>query len=110
MMLLKKAPSISKGECPSAYAPIARLLHELPEDALGYVSNKILISILNFVAIEKIAFRKYPALCELEAHYGVNVGTEYTNEQTAKSFCHYIAETRREDLSNHLASAKFFHY
>ena len=38
----------------------------------------------------------------------MNVGTEYRNEHAAKSFCHYIAETKREDLSNHLASAKFF--
>ena len=27
---------------------------------------------------------------------------------TAKTFCHYIAETRREDLAENLASAKFF--
>ena len=33
MMLLKKEQPISKGEGPSAYAPITRLLDELPEDA-----------------------------------------------------------------------------
>ena len=58
--------------------------------------------------MEKMAFSKYPALCELEAHHGVSVGREYTNENAAKMFCHYIAETRREDLAQKLASARFF--
>ena len=56
----------------------------------------------------KIAFSKYPALCKLEAHHGVNVGIEYNNEHAAKTFRHCIAETRRQDLASNLASAKFF--
>ena len=62
----------------------------------------------HFIATEKIAFSKYPALCKLEAHHGVNVGTKYNNEHTAKTFCHYTAETRRQDLAENLTSAKFF--
>ena len=55
-----------------------------------------------------MAFSKYPALCELETHHGVNVGSEYTNKNAAETFCHYIAQTRREDLAQKLASANFF--
>ena len=42
------------------------------------------------------------------AHHGIDVGSEYNNEHAAKTFCHYIAESKREDLARDLASAKFF--
>ena len=35
MLLKKKEQAILKGEGPPAYAPIARLLHEPPDDALA---------------------------------------------------------------------------
>ena len=70
--------------------------------------ESVKFDLANFIAT---AFRsKYPALCKLEAHHGVNVGIEYNNEHAAKTFCHYIAETRRQDLAGNLASAKFFSF
>ena len=33
-----------------------------------------------FTAIEKISFKKYSILCELEARYGADIGKSYTNE------------------------------
>ena len=106
MTLLKKERAVSKGQGPLSYARIAQVLHELPEDAMAKLRVKF--DLAHFIATEKIAFSKYPALCELEAHHGVNVGSDYNNEHAAKTFCHYIAETRREDLAENLASAKFF--
>ena len=36
-----------------------------------------------FTAIEKISFRMYPRLCELEAQHGVDIGKSYANEQVS---------------------------
>ena len=92
-----------KSSRPSAYAPIARLLSVISDDTMAKLRVKF--DLAHFVATEKIAFSKYPALCKLEAHHGVNVGIEYNNEHAAKD---YIAETRRQNLAANLASAKFF--
>jgi hypothetical protein len=35
----------------------------------------------------------------------VDIGTAYLNENAAKSFCHFIAESRQQE---NLAKAKFF--
>ena len=40
---------------------------------------------------EKIAFRKYPILHNLETHHGVDLGTSYETKYSAKNFTHYIA-------------------
>ena len=40
MMLLKKEQAVSKGQGLSSYAPIARVLHELPEDAMAKLRVK----------------------------------------------------------------------
>ncbi len=106
MTLLTKEQAEARGQGPASYAPIARALHQLLEDAMAKLRVKF--DIAYFIATEKLAFRKYPALCELEAHHGVNVGIDYINEHAAKTFCHYIAESRREESVKNLASAKFF--
>lgn len=43
----------------------------LPEDTKAKL--KVKFDIAHFVAMEKLAFAKYPRLCELEAHHGVDV-------------------------------------
>ncbi len=106
MTLLAKEHAEAKGQGPASYAPIVRAVHELPEDELAKLRVKS--DIAHFIATEKLAFSKYPVLCELEAHHGVNVGSDYVYENAAKTFCHYIAESRREELAKNLASAKFF--
>ena len=58
--------------------------------------------------LRNLLFSKYPQICALEAHHDVDVGKAYTNEIACKTFCHYIAESRREDLSKCLSRAKFF--
>jgi len=39
-----------------------------------------------------MAFRKYPALHELEICHGVDLGPAYKTKDSAKNFVHYIAE------------------
>ena len=48
-----------------------------------------------FLAKEKLSFRKYPAICELEVYHGVNLGSAYKTEAAPKAFTHYIAESQR---------------
>ena len=71
MMLLSKEHAQSSGLGPSSYAPIAKALTVLPEEALETLRKKLHIA--HFVATEKIAFREYSSICELEAHHGVNI-------------------------------------
>ena len=61
-----------------------------------------------FIATEKLAFTKYPKICELEARHGVHVGTTYRSDMAGKDFVHYIAEAKRKDLLQTLAKAKKF--
>ena len=42
---------------------------------------QVKFDIAHFIATEKLAVSKYPALCALEARHGVNVGSEYNNER-----------------------------
>ena len=58
------------------------------------------------MAREKL--RKYPAICELEAKHGVDLGTNYRTQTARSSFVHYSAEAIREELPEKLRKAKFF--
>ena len=78
MTLLKKEQARSKGLGATAYASIARALARLPDDERVRLRRKF--DIAYFVATEKIAFKKYPKLCELEARHGVDLGTTYKSD------------------------------
>jgi len=51
---------------------------------------------------------KHPKICEPETRHGVNIGTAYVSENAGKDFMHYIAESRRRELKQTLANARFF--
>jgi hypothetical protein len=106
MMLLRKSQAQSRSLDASAYAPIAKALNEIPESDRKMLRVKF--DIAHFVATHKLAFTNYPALCQLEAKHGVNVGTAYRNPNAGKTFCHFIAESRREQLVEKLTKAKCF--
>lgn len=106
MMLLRKEQAASRGLDTSSYAPIARALHELPESARSILRVKF--DIAHVIATRKVAFTNYPVICELEKKHGVNVGTAYLNQNAGKTFCHFIAESRRENLVESLSRANFF--
>jgi len=43
-----------------------------------------------------------------EARHGVDIGAAYVNENAGKTFCAYIAESRRKALREVVNSAKFY--
>ena len=63
-------------------------MNELSQDA----NNMLIINfdIAYFITTQKLVFTKYTALSELEARYGVNLGTSYVNQNVGKSICHFI--------------------
>ena len=106
MMLLKKKQAQSVGLDATEYAPIARALNELSDGDKSTLRVKF--DIAHFVATQKLAFTNYPALCELETKHGVDVGLAYRNQNTGRTFCHFIAESKKEHLVEALSKAKFF--
>ena len=106
MSLLKKRRAEASGLGPASYAPIVKAFNTLPEDEREGL--KVKFDIAYFIATEKIAFTKYPKLCDLEALHGVRVGITYRNDMAGKDFVHFIAETKCKHLLQNLAEAKFF--
>ena len=83
MNLLKKEQAEASGSGSCSFAPIARALSHLPDEEKEQLRRKF--DIAYFIALEKLSFRKYPRLCELEARHGVAIGTTYTNEIAGKT-------------------------
>lgn len=59
---------------------------------------------------ENMAFRKYPALHELEICHGVDLGPAYRTKDSAKNFTHYITEAQRHTFMEDLTSVHFFSF
>lgn len=94
------------GSCISSEPTIVNILQEIPEDTKIKLRKKF--NIAYFVATQKLAYTKYPAICELEKHHGVNIGSTYLNSNACKTFCKFIAESKRLDLCKVIANSKFF--
>ena len=62
------------------------------------------------MAKENMAFRKYPALHELEVRHGVDLGDSYKTKDSAKVFTFYVAETQCHNFLHSLSSAHFFSF
>ena len=69
---------------------------------------RVKFDIAHFVAVQQISFGNYPALCNLKSKHGVVVGTAYRNENAGKTFCHFIAESKRKHLKEVLHKAQYF--
>ena len=69
MSLLKKQRAEASGLGLASYAPIAKAFNTLPEDKRDRL--KVKFDIAYFIATEKLAFTKYPKICDLEARHGV---------------------------------------
>ena len=106
MLLLKQSQARSKGLDASTYAPIAKALQQISEN--DKKTLRVKFEIAHFVATQRLPFPNYPALCQLEAKHGVDVGTAYRNQNAGKTFCHFIAESKREQLVEKLTKAQFF--
>ena len=62
----------TRGESSLSFSPIAQAMSALSEDEKKKLCHKF--DIAYFVAIEKLSFRKYPQICELEASHGSILG------------------------------------
>ena len=60
------------------------------------------------MAKESIPFAKYPALLQLEEHYGVTVCSAYTTPDSAKSFTGFISISQCQGFLNFLCSGNHF--
>ena len=64
------------------------MLQEIPEDTKSKLRKKFEIEY--FVATQKLEYSKYPAICEVEKHHGVYIGSKYLNNNAYKIFCKLI--------------------
>ena len=92
MALLQREAAAATGQSSTSSAPIVVALTSLSEDEKVRLRHKF--DIAYWLAVEKISFRKFPSVCNLETQHGVNIGTTYTTETAAKSFIGYIAQAR----------------
>ena len=106
MSLLRKRSAESAGLDVISTTPIGRCFNNLSDEERDKLRVKF--DIAYFVACENLPFTKYSKICDLEAHHGVDVGRSYTNENAGKEMIHYIAETRRHQLTKNIAEASFF--
>ena len=102
MALLQR--ELGTGQNLTSTAPIVVALTSLSEEEKVRLRHKF--DIAYWLAVEKISFKKFPSICDLETRHGVSIGTTYTTETAAKSFTGYIAQAQRNKLD--LEKAKFF--
>ena len=106
MTLLCREQATASGHSVMADGPIVVALNSMSNEEKERIRHKFDIAYV--LAMEKISFRKFPSFCELEARHGVNIGSSYTTETAARSFIHFIAETKRNKLTLSLQQGKFF--
>lgn len=59
------------------------------------------------MAKERMAFRKYPTLHDLESCHGVDLGK---TKDSAKTFTHFIAHTKRQTFIQASSAAHFYSF
>ena len=87
----------SSGSGPSSYAPIAWALEKMSDSEMQRLRCKFEIAYV--IVTEKLAFLKYPVICQLEKKHGVDIGQSYLNERSCRDFIYYIAESKRRKLT-----------
>ena len=92
----------------TTYTPIAKSLLVMDKALEGKMSKKF--DICYVLAKENLAFRKYPAIHELETRHGVDLGQTYATKDSAKTFTHFIAESQRSAFIQSLSSAHFYSF
>ena len=91
-MHLLRAEQAKAANAPlTAYAPIAKSLLAMDKSLQEKMGKKF--DIYYVLAKENMAFRKYPAIHELEIRHGIDLGHSYATKDSAKLFTHYIAES-----------------
>ena len=105
-IIFEERTSRSKGLDPTSYAPIARALLRVSDEKRARLKCKF--DVAYFVANEKLTFKKYTGICDLEKRHGVDLGTTYMNNVACKTFIHFIAEAERQQIGDILTKAEIF--
>ena len=100
MSLLRKRYAESAGLDVVSTTPIGRCFNNLSDEERDKLRVKF--DIAYFVECKNFPFTKYSKICDLEAHHGVY------QRKRRKEMIHYIAETRRHQLTKNIAEASFF--
>ena len=87
-------------------APMQKIVCKLTKEK--ETRMKALFNTAFYVADEKLAFKKYPGLCNLQEKNGVDLGNMYRNDKACKSFVKNIAEVEEQNLVEELKCAQFF--
>ena len=72
-----------------------------------YDKLSILFRNCHSLAMKNRPFSDFVWMCELDQAKGLHTGKTYLNEQSAKEFTKYIANTERQKLADHVRNAKF---
>ena len=91
----------------TSYSPIARSLLVMDEAVQERMKWKF--DICYVMAKERMSFRKYTALHELEERHGVDLGFAYKTDVSAKTFTHYIADSQRQTFLECLSASSNFY-
>ena len=108
MMHLRADQAKSKQLSITFYSPIARCLLRMDQTSKELMRKKLDICFV--VTKENMAFRKYPALYELEICHGIDLGPAYRTKDSPKNFTHYIAEAQRHTFMEESSSVRFFSF
>ena len=106
MTMLSREQATASGHSVMADGPIVVAFNSMSNEERERVRHKFDIAYV--LAMEKISFHNFPSFCQLEARLGVIIGSSYTTETVARSFIHFIAETKRNKLTLSLQQGKFF--
>ena len=106
MSRLRTAKARARNEDITTYAPIARSMLTLQEAEQDRIRNKF--DLCYFLAKEGLAFKKFPALCDLEVKHKVDLGHSYRTPPSARQFTHYIAQAQREEFLEKLGLSRFY--
>ena len=59
------------------------------------------------MAKEKVAFKSYSGLCDLQEKNGVDLGAQYRNDKKCKDFVSNIAEADRRRVEEEVRGSRF---
>lgn len=108
MSLLRTEQAKAMNTPVASYAPIARSILTMEKPLKEKMCKKF--DICYVLAKENLAFRKYPAIHELESRHDVDLGMSYTTKDSAKSFSYYIAQAQRNNFIKILSSSHFYSF
>ena len=106
MIRLRVDSAKAKGETTAMLSPIAACFSTLDDETRRII--KLKFDVCYLMAKENIPFVNYPALLELEARHGINLGFAYSTPVSAQSFTSYIAQTPRAAFVVKLSCSPFF--